>query len=407
MKCLKYVLLASLVMFYTNCQKSTEPGENNKPPPGYQEDIPWPSLADSPWPMSHHDPQSTGRSKISGPITNTIEWEYSDRLDLYTGVAIGTDSTIYFVNSAFNEGFIALRPNGQVKWKLNQGTNHKAPTTPIITSDGTIFFYDGYEQVYAVDPSGSIKWDFEIEQGTKNEIFNIGLDGTLYFVGINQTLYAYSQEGDLLWSLFDERIYNQGGTIRVTFSTDGKTLYIPGYAVTLLAVDIGTQKVKWAYGENMFTQGAMIDSDDNIYILTENRFTVGPGINLIALKNNGELKWKYSSGQQLANDNIPTIDRYGNIYFAADSLYSFTYDGNLRWKVELSDFCDSPLICDQDGNIYAGLNGISVLAFDSNGTMLWRIDESLPFVGGSPAIGYRGELYFPTAGSKVKLYSIK
>ncbi len=266
MKCLNFVLLSLLVMFCTNCQKSTEPIENDKPPPGYQKDIPWPSLANSPWPMSHHDPQSTGRSKLRGPITNIIEWEYSDRLDLYTGVVIGPDSTIYLVNSAFNEGFIALLPNGQVKWKLNLGTWHKVITTPIVTSNNTIFFYNGYKTVYAINPNGSIIRDFEIENPTRNHTFNIDIDGTFYFVGVDQTLYAYSQEGDLLWSLFDERIYNYGGTIRVSFSTDGKTLYIPGLAVTLLAVDIESRQDKWTYGENMITQAAMIESDDNIYI---------------------------------------------------------------------------------------------------------------------------------------------
>jgi len=408
MGCLNYVYLALLVFFCMSCKKSTEPIGNENPPPGYQQDIPWPSLADSPWPMSHHDPQSTGRSTINGPVTNTIYWEYADNMDLYTGVAIGPDSTIYFVQSKSNEGFIALQPNGQIKWKLDLATGHKVPTTPIVASGGTIFFYNGLTTVYAVDPNGSIKKEFEIEYPTHNETFNIDLDGTLYFVGYDQTLYAYSQDGNLLWSLFDERFYNQGGTIRVSFSTDGRTLYIPGFPITLLAVDIESQQVKWTYGENMITQGAMIDSDDNIYILTENNFTIiPPGINLITLNSNGDLRWKYCSRQQIANDNIPTIDKLGNIYFAADSLYSLAYDGRLRWKDKLSDFCDSPLICDPEGNIFAGLNGISIISYDTNGSLIWRIDESLPFVGGSPAIGYGGDLYFPSAGDKVKLYSIK
>jgi outer membrane protein assembly factor BamB len=395
-------------MFYCiSCRKSTEPIGNEKPPPGYQQDIPWPSLAESPWPMSHHDPQSTGRSSINGPVTNTIYWEYADNMDLYTGVAIGPDSTIYFVQSTSNEGFIALRPNGQVKWKLDLATDHKVPTTPIVTSGGTIFFYNGDRKVYAVDPNGSIKREFEIEYPTHNETFNIDLDGTLYFVGYDQTLYAYSQDGNLLWGLFDERFYNQGGTIRVSFSTDGRTLYIPGFPITLLAVDIESRQVKWTYGENMITQAAMVDSDDNIYILTENRLSIGPGINLISLNSNGEQRWEFNAGEQMARDNIPTIDKHGNLYFAADSMYSLDYNGKLRWEISLSDYCDSPLVCDLDGNIYVGLNGISILGFNSIGTMLWRIDEYQPFVGGSPAIGYESELIFPSAGSRVKLYSIK
>ena len=73
---------------WSSCRKSTEPIGTEKPPPGFQENIPWPSLADSPWPMADHDPQSTGRSNLKGPITNTIDWEYSDRLDLYSGFSV-------------------------------------------------------------------------------------------------------------------------------------------------------------------------------------------------------------------------------------------------------------------------------------------------------------------------------
>ena len=39
-----------------------------------QVDIPWPTLMDSPWPMSKHDPQGTGRSSFSGPKTSNIIW---------------------------------------------------------------------------------------------------------------------------------------------------------------------------------------------------------------------------------------------------------------------------------------------------------------------------------------------
>jgi len=72
MKRSNYILLSLFVIFCANCQKSTDPIDNNKPPAGYQEDIPWPSLADSPWPMNHGDPQSTGRSKFPGPLSGTV-----------------------------------------------------------------------------------------------------------------------------------------------------------------------------------------------------------------------------------------------------------------------------------------------------------------------------------------------
>lgn len=36
--------------------------------------IPWPSLADSPWPILRGDMQGTGRSEYIGPRTNNVIW---------------------------------------------------------------------------------------------------------------------------------------------------------------------------------------------------------------------------------------------------------------------------------------------------------------------------------------------
>jgi len=68
--------IASFLLFailFTTCKEPTtlidpSPKEDIVP----QTDIPWSSLADTPWPMHHHDPQSTGRSNYSGPQNGII-----------------------------------------------------------------------------------------------------------------------------------------------------------------------------------------------------------------------------------------------------------------------------------------------------------------------------------------------
>jgi hypothetical protein len=58
-----YFVLFLLLMLLSCKENPTTPSEEPKPP-GYQEDIPWPSLADSPWPMYRGNPQYTGRANI-------------------------------------------------------------------------------------------------------------------------------------------------------------------------------------------------------------------------------------------------------------------------------------------------------------------------------------------------------
>ncbi len=152
MKYLKYVFLALIVMFCTNCQKSTEPIGNDKPPPGYQEDIPWPSLADSPWPMNHGDPQSTGRSKFPGPISGTVIKEV-EAGNLEAGVSIGPDSTIYY----FERGYlIALWPDGETKWQVPVGEVIDQSLT--IDLSGNLYALDISSTLHCISPYGAIKW---------------------------------------------------------------------------------------------------------------------------------------------------------------------------------------------------------------------------------------------------------
>ncbi|MBU2444432.1 MAG: hypothetical protein KJ666_02510, partial [Bacteroidetes bacterium] len=75
---MKYIIITSisfLILISLSCKdKGVDPQDNY--PPGYQHDIPWLSLADSPWPMHNADPQATGRSKYLGPMNGIIDWEF-------------------------------------------------------------------------------------------------------------------------------------------------------------------------------------------------------------------------------------------------------------------------------------------------------------------------------------------
>ena len=152
MKIKYFVFIALVVVCFSNCQKSTEPIGNDKPPPGYQEDIHWPSLAESPWPMSRHDPQSTGRSKEIGPTFGVIDWSIEPYW-LETGLSIGPDSTIYF-----NYGdLFAYSPDGEEKWILE--LNQYGGSAPIIAADGTIYTTAGVKLI-AISADKTIKWEY-------------------------------------------------------------------------------------------------------------------------------------------------------------------------------------------------------------------------------------------------------
>jgi outer membrane protein assembly factor BamB len=402
-------------MLCTNCKKSTEPIKTDKPPPGFQEDIPWPSLADSPWPMYHGDPQSTGRSKYAGPMSGIIEWSI-DSLDIKSGVSIGEDQTIYFNSSGFRYGLIAANPDGSIKWKLEEViTNTEVTTTPLVAEDGTIYIGGGLQhRLYAIHSNGTIKWEFETSGFVYHVGMNIGLDGTIYFMSGWQegipTLYAVNPDGSLKWSL-ENPDFNYFVRTGLSFSPDGKTLYVPGQGPSVFAIDVENQSIKWTFGEIWFRGSVLVDSEGHLYFQTQVESINSGKASLFCLNHDGSVRWSFThdnpefSSNKMADG---TMDKNGNYYFALDTLYSIDYGGKLRWKLGLERESGEPLTCDINGVVYLPLLvGLSMAAVSSEGDMIWQIDfPPTVSMGQSPALGSDQKMYIASYKNQF-IYAIK
>ncbi|MCX6151758.1 MAG: PQQ-binding-like beta-propeller repeat protein [Ignavibacteriales bacterium] len=393
-----FLLLITFLFSLIGCKdEGTKPQEL---PPGYQQDIPWPSLADSPWPMNHHDPQSTGRGDQVGALSGVIEWTL-DSLDLHSGSAVGIDSTIYISDTRFLR---AISFNGKIKWKLELG--HQTLTTPVISNDGTIYIiYPPY--VYGIEPTGKIKWKFAADNTIDNDGLNIGKDGTLYFIDSGNKLYALGKDGNLKWSLIDYRFVSGTPT---SISPDGGTLYVSGTNTGIIAIDLFTKMVKWSFGE-MNTGGAapLIDNDGNIYLTTSDINTISGNPAFFSINTSGKIRWfiqhnqfyKFSGEPMLPSHPEPTMDHKGNIYFGSDTLYSIDYTGKIRWKKNLMASSALALICDKDNYIYfakdyAHHGNFDLNKINSDGDIIWSMKNIIgESSSSSPAI-INNKIIIPT-----------
>src|SRR3990172_9900287 len=158
-----------LLLLVMSCKENpTDSGEPPKPP-GYQEDIPWPSLADSPWPTNHGDMQRTGRSKYSGPQQGDVYARVPvPATEMQTGIAFGNDSVFYF-GTSYPGKLVAAKLDGSILWEFRSGAM-EFMTTPLIDASGTIYVSDGVF-IYAVNPDSSLKWKLK----TTQDVVNIGL----------------------------------------------------------------------------------------------------------------------------------------------------------------------------------------------------------------------------------------
>lgn len=392
------------------CQKSFDSIEEEKKlPPGYQKEIPWPSLANSPWPKFQGDAQCTGRSKSNGPATGMVSWQI-DSIYGESGCVIGIDSTIIFMSSrpVFDKGGVNnYHFSGKKNWFFRIHETIANRTTPLVLADGTIIvstYLDG--KIMALTSNGSIKWSYSTSQWIQLRGMNVGLDNTIYFVDSDGFLNAISELGYLQWRLTIEETTLMSSSTVLSFSGDGKTLYVSGMTKSLFAVDVESKKIKWTFGENGVLAGPVVDSDGNIYILgmPEN---IGNNKKsyLTKLNSYGAVIWRYFFGTDINFSYEPAIDRYGNIYFAGmDSLYSINYLGILRWKKRVEGCCDSPISCDINNIIYVSISKApfktQILALNSNGVLIWESDILNDNVGDSPALGY-GFMFFPTHRSRM------
>jgi outer membrane protein assembly factor BamB len=124
----------------------------------------------------------------------------------------------------------------------------------------------------------------------------------------------------------------------------------------------------------------------------------------IHIRIQGELKWRYQTGEAIANS--PAIASNGTIYFgSADNyLYALNPNGTLKWRYQAGADIgwSSPSIA-PDGTIYVGCNDNYLYAIDSTGRLKWRYQAG-HFVYSSPGIAADGTIYF--GGPDNYLYAV-
>ncbi len=375
-----------------------------------QVDIPWPTLADSPWPMSKHDPQFTGRSPYKGPQTPTIAWTEDMEDGIFSGPVIGERGNLYF-GSYFvhSDQFYSYSPDGEFIWEYETGSNRPSQAGIIIDSSNTIYFGSRDSNLYALNLEGTLKWKYNTSGSILSTVIpNIDLQGNIYItnwlsiITDEGELCSIKPDGTLNWKV----MYGSGfaGNSPV-FSPDGNTIYIAGLNSKLFALNLDGS-IKWEFSCGAIRGTPMIDSDGNIYFIPSE----APQY-LYSLKPDGSIRWKYFM-QDIGTVEIisgPTIDEQGNIYtIALDTaccpfytmLLSLTYDGDFRWKyifedVEGEDFTQ-PLICDSEGTVYVGSAvGSNYYAISNDGELKWKLqlDGISQQVDNTGAIAKDGTLY--------------
>jgi len=316
-------LIILLTIFLSGCKTSSEPVPPEKKPPGYQEDIPWPSLADSPWPMYGADPQNTFRSKTNSPLTGEFDWVF-ETFDNEYSVVLGPDSTIYLVmGQSGSSTILALDLNGSLKWETFLDKSG-ALSTPTVLADGSVLAAT-IDKFYILSPVGKISKSF-VNPGARfwpNIKINVSYDGNIIYIRDFKIIESMSLEGTINWSFQNENIPFLSKF--TAFSPDGNTLYLGGSG--LIAFDLNNQEIKWQTDNSFGNSEIMVDSHGKVYSLQD---TNTSHISVSRFSAEGDLEWKYNF---IGTEGM-TLDKNGNIYLGSP-LISLDYNGKLRWSTNI------------------------------------------------------------------------
>jgi len=123
--------------------------------------------------------------------------------------------------------------------------------------------------------------------------------------------------------------------------------------------------------------------------------------------------WQYfigCEGGTSVSKESGTLDYEGNYYTTASGkLWSFTFEGELQWQANLTNFGQSTaLICDSNNNIHvlgyitSGIGGSKIIIYTNNGELRWEIMSTFTFFYEVPAITSQEQLVVPVIGSRTR-----
>lgn len=335
-------------------------------------------------------------------------------------IAIGKDGALYVAAQVGNDPqssrLYAINPNGSQRWSFTIN-NKNVMGSPAVGDDGTVYVGVGSstgpgDSLYAINPNGTKKWELKVA-GIVYAAPSIGEDGTIYCgtAGYKKNrVYAVNPNGAIKWE--------HETAEEILWAAVGKkgTVYFGGQTETtnvILAIDKHDGKRAWKMEANIGRAIAgfsspVIGADGTLYFESSRMF------HLLSLDG----KRKETFAYQSSFSSTPVIGKDGTIYAGGDSLYAFDGEGNKKWafKPQRPESALYPFT-GADGTIYffgieEGENpqpGSTLYALDSSGREKWELagvdhqeDVAVP-----PVTGSDGTIYFATQQGKLFAISAK
>ncbi|MFA1821689.1 PQQ-binding-like beta-propeller repeat protein [Virgibacillus oceani] len=244
----------------------------------------------------------------NGDLKDSFVWQTNLGSRVYPTV-LGENGTFYINNG----GIFGAVQDGDLKWEYGDEENiseHAIKGGPAVASDGTVYGI-GKEAFYAIDETGKVKWENEIDEALDYSNIQIDHEGNVYFVN-DTTLYSYSKHGDKRW---EENVENEYyGSNGLTLTNDKKIVALFEDGLHAFNLD-GNEE--WHFQPNgKKASGSMIVDQEGTFYM--NSLDI-----IYAVDSTGKLKWEYEPEGE-------DIIEYSNMVLGPDNtLYFFAHKGTM------------------------------------------------------------------------------
>jgi hypothetical protein len=368
--------------------------------------IPWPSLADSPWPVIRGDMQGTGRSIYTGPRSANYIIRKDMPLGISFGPVIGYDDILFTGSASLNtepfNRFYSLTSNLDTIWTFITPSAWPNNNGPTLGADSTIYFASNGGGIYAIDYSGKLKWKKEGITYGGFPMISIEKNGNIY-LGERNRLLILDKDGNTI----KDTTMSNFATRTFLFSAGGDTIYFINYDdndnQSLRASDLNLN-IYWSEDIYGTKQGIpLVDNSNRIYILTRD----GPSeCYLKCYLPDGNIDWQFPF-RSFSEFSSPAIDKNGNTIIGVKrdtsllvEVISLDYYGYENWSTVIRNdqsIIDGGITTDAEGKIYLVSEGVDHQSFlhclDSDGSILWEVFVNDHSFIGSPAINSNGVIY--------------
>ncbi len=158
------------------------------------------------------------------------KWSYSTDFIL-ASPALGSDGTIYLGVLAPTRRFLALKPDGTVKWDAVIGDS--VTSSAAIGPDGSLYFGAADNKLYSITPEGAIRWTYTAGGAFRSSSPVIASDGAIYIGCSDGKVYCVESDGTL------RRTYATANEVWTAPLLHQGRLYLTSYDYRLYAVDVG------------------------------------------------------------------------------------------------------------------------------------------------------------------------